>query len=567
VNDHQHQHADSRVPPRRSAFASGRWGRGRAARWLLCGVLSAGLGFGDAADAAVAADTGTFGAADRGTTDVTLTATMSEHNARLVENFQGFSVESADFAHGFLTEKRMAERLKTLGPGVLRLGGYSMDLVWPAFGEWSDAPAEAIGGTVDRSDLNDLKELLDASGWKVTLGAPLKGVIDPAKIKNPTRDPSPRLSMDQVVAEVKAAYEILGDDLLGVELGNEYDNVTTLTAAEMWETAKQYQAAIHKAVPHARVKIAGPSANTAKTSTRLDEFVAAVQADTATNPRHVLSELASHWYPWSRCGSSPVTVDQLMSPATHLNTRSKLQGMREISEKLHDAIPSTLNESNSASCSGMPGVSNSYATSLWSLDYLLQAAQGGVSRLQFHTNTAAVCGDFKPRESSEYPISYRYYGAFCAADQQALDAGLLSASPLYYGLWAFRQVPAGQFVDLDLADSALAQLRAYAVKGKAGALTVVLINVQDPAKAESTNDAITLNLPSAYHGAHNVTLASSAPEGLASLDPSRITLGGATVNPAGLPTGSPRQAEVAVDHRTSAVTVAPGTAQIITYSN
>jgi hypothetical protein len=494
---------------------------------------------------------------------------MSAHNARLADDFQGFSVESADFAHGFLTEKRMAQRLRTLGPGVIRLGGYSMDLVWPAFGAWRGVPAppQAIGGTVDQSDLDSLKGLLEATGWKVTLGAPLKTVVDPSKIKNPAKDPSPDVSLDQVVAEVKAAYETLGDDLIGVELGNEYDNVTTLTAAEMWETAKQYQAAIHAAVPPAHVKIAGPSANTAKTNTRLDEFVAAVQADEATNPQRVLSELTSHWYPGSHCGSSTATVEGLMSPTTHLNTRDKLQGMQEISKRLHDTIPLTLNESNSASCSGMPGVSDSYATSLWSLDYLLQAAQGGVRRLNLHTNTAAVCGDFKPRDSSDYPISYRYYGAFCAADQQALDADLLSATPLYYGLWAFRQVPAGQFVDLDIADGDLAQLRAYAVKGKAGALTVVLINVQDSARAESTNDRITLNLPSAYHAADAVTLASSAPEGLASLDASRITLGGSTVNPAGLPTGSPQPAEVPVNLRTATVAVAPGTAQIITFSN
>ena len=57
----------------------------------------------------------------------------------------------------------------------------------------------------------------------------------------------------------------------------------------------------------------------------------------------------------------------------------------------------------------------------------MQTAQSGVARLQFHTNTAAICGDFKPRDSPDYPISYRYYGAFCAADQAALDTDRLSA--------------------------------------------------------------------------------------------------------------------------------------------
>ncbi|MBQ0895722.1 hypothetical protein KBX37_21925 [Micromonospora sp. U56] len=495
---------------------------------------------------------------------------MDGRNAVLSGNFQGFSVESADFAHGFLTKERMAERLRTLGPnGVIRLGGYSMDLVWPAFGEWTDVPAppEAIGGTVDQSDLDRLKELLDATGWKVTLGAPLKTVIDPSKIKNPTRDPSPDVNLDQVVAEVTAAYETLGEDLLGVELGNEYDNVTTLTEAEMWETAKEYRAAIDQALPTAHLKVVAPSANTAKTNTRLDGFVTAALADKSTNPQQVLSEVASHWYPWSHCGSSQMTIDQLMSPLTHTNTRNKLAGIMAAGDRLHGTIPMTINESNSASCSGMPAASNSYATSLWSLDYLLQAAQSGVSRLQFHTNTAAICGDFKPRDSADYPISYRYYGAFCAADQLALDKNELSATPLYYGIWAFRQVPQGRFVALDLDDTYLDRIRAYAVMGADGALTVVLINVQDPAKADSTHDAVTVQLPEAFRRGSVRTLQTTAPEGLASLDADRISLGGQQVNPSGQVVGTAQATSVPVDHRSATVAVEPGTAQIITFSH
>ncbi|MER7443482.1 glycosyl hydrolase family 79 C-terminal domain-containing protein [Micromonospora avicenniae] len=534
----------------------------RLRRFLIVGALAAGLVSHPGAVAIA-------GEAAPAATDLTLTVTVNGGNARLTDDFQGFSVESADFAHGFLTRERMAERLRTLGPGVLRLGGYSMDLVWPAFGQWADAPAppEAIGGTVDQSDLDHLKQLLDSSGWKVTLGAPLKKIIDPSKIKNPAQDPSPAVTLDQVVAEVKAAYDTLGDDLLAVELGNEYDNVTTLTGAEMWATAKRYQDAISAAVPQARLRIAGPSPSGAKSSTREDDFVTAALADGSVNPQQVLAELSSHWYPWSHCSGRTMTIPQLMSAETHLNTRAKLAGMRAVSARLHDTVPTTINESNSASCSGMPWVSNSYATSLWSLDYLLQTAESGVDRLQFHTNTAAICGDFKARESADYPISYRYYGAFCAADQAALDSNELSANPLYYGIWAFRQVPTGQFVDLDLADAALDRIRAHAVLGRDGALTVVLINVQDPAVAGSTADTVELNLPVAYRQAGAVTLRSNAPDGLASLDASRITLGGQQISPAGTATGAPESTVVLVDHRSATVSVAPGTAQLVTFSN
>ena len=261
-----------------------------------------------------------------------------------------------------------------------------------------------------------------------------------------------------------------------------------------------------------------------------------------------------------------MSIAQLMSPTTVTNTRAKLADMIAIGDRLHPGLPSVINESNSASCSGQPDVSNSYATSLWSLDYLLQTAQSGVSRLQFHTNTAAVCGDFKPRESAEYPVSYRYYGAFCAADQAAMDAGKLSATPLYYGLWAFRQMPTGTFVDLDLADSDLSKLRAYAVEGPPGELTVALVNVQDPASTDSTADEVTIKLPGRSATGMQSPCRAPHPAGSRSTDASAVSLGGRTVSPEGRASGAPRSTPVHVDKTSSTVTVQPGTAQIVTYS-
>ncbi|MFJ7628432.1 hypothetical protein ACIQZN_18260 [Streptomyces sp. NPDC097595] len=544
--------------------ARGTTGR-RLTRTALAAVLVAGAGL--PAGHAFAQDGGSAPA----TTPFALNATAHGPGAgaRLTGDHQGFSVESADFAHGYLTKERMADRLRTLGDdGVIRLGGYSMDLVWPAFGKWSGsaAPKEAIGGTVDQSDLDALKKLVRASGWKVTLGVPLKAVIDQSLLKDPSKDPAPQVTLDQVVAEVKAAHETLGDDLLSVEIGNEFDNVTTMTGGDMWETVKRYEAAIHTALPHAGIKVLGPSANTAATNTRLDEFTAAAAADTTVKPEKILSELSSHLYPGSHCGSSSMPLAQVLAPETYTKTQAKLDGIKAIGARFGDRIPMTLNESNSASCSGQPGVSNAYATALWSLDYLMQTARSGVNRVEFHTNTGGICGDFKPRDSADYPISYRYYGAFCAKDQAELDAGGLSANPLYYGLWAFRQVPEGRFVDLGLTDADLGGLRAYGVQGRDGKLTLVLINVQDPAAAGSTADEVTVALPSSYRTGRATTLRTSAPDGLASVDASAVRLGDRTVSPAGKPSGHLRTASVEVGHRSTTVEVAPGTARIVTLS-
>ncbi|MCX5316065.1 glycosyl hydrolase family 79 C-terminal domain-containing protein [Streptomyces sp. NBC_00154] len=505
----------------------------------------------------------------RSATPFALDASGSASQTRLKVGMQGFSVESADFAHGYLTKDLLAERLKTLGDhGVLRLGGYSMDLVWPAFGTFKDnpAPAQAIGGTADQADLDGLKKLLDATGWKVTLGVPLKSLIDPAKLKNPAKDPAPQVTMDQVVAEVKAAHATLGDDLLSVEVGNEYDNVTTLTPAEMWSTVKHYQDEIDTALPDTHLKMTGPSANTAVTNSTINGFTDAALADGPDAPRRTLAELASHLYAGSHCGTSTATMPQLMSAGTYLTARTKLQGIKAVGDRLHHTVPMTLNESNSASCSGQPGVSDAYGSSLWSLDYLLETAQNGVSRLLFHTNTAAVCGDFKPRDSADYPISYRYYGAFCAADQSALDTHQLSASALYYGLWTFRQLPQGRFVDLALPDEDLGKLRAYAIRGDDSSLSVVLINVQDPTATDATDDTVTLKLPKGFRSGRQTTLASSAPGGLTSLEAGAITLGGSSVTPAGTPDHTPYSEPVHVGANISAITVAPGTAQIVRFS-
>jgi hypothetical protein len=527
----------------------------------LAAVASIGL----AAGAALAAPAAAEDAAPAA--PVTLAAAVDGTNATLPGDLQGFSVESADFAHGYLTSALMSRRLDTLGPrGVIRIGGYSMDLVWPAFGRWADqpAPAEAIGGTVDQSDLDKLKALVDDSGWKVSLGLPLKKVIDPAKIKDPTKDPSPAVTLDQVVEEVEAAYATLGDDLVGVEVGNEYDNVTTLTAAEMWTEMKRYQAAIDAALPQAHLKVIGPSANTATTNTRLDDFVTAIQQDHTTNPSRMLGEMSSHLYPGSHCGSSNTSIASLLSVSKYQQDQSKLDGIMDIGARLHDRIPMTINESNSASCSGQPGVSNAYAMSLWSLDYLMQTGRAGISRLQFHTNTAAICGDFKPRTSPDYPISYRYYGAFCAADQTELDRGGLSATPLYYGLWAFHQVPVGRYLDLAVPEEDLGAMRAYAVQGRGGRVTLVLVNLQDPATAASTAEDITVQLPGDFASGTAITLGSSDPAGLSSLDASAITLGDQHVDASGAVTGTRTSEPVQVDGSSTTVHVAPGTARIVT---
>ena len=99
-------------------------------------------------------------------------------------------------------------------------------------------------------------------------------------------------------------------------------------------------------------------------------------------------------------------------------------------------------------------------------------------------------------------------------------------------------------------------MRAYAVKHANGTMTVVLDNVQDPASNGPAK--IQLNLGASFSSGSRVNLTASALTAKTG-----ITLGGKAVQPDGtLP--APASAPVSVNGRTLTVSVAAGSAALIT---
>lgn len=56
----------------------------------------------------------------------------------------------------------------------------------------------------------------------------------------------------------------------------------------------------------------------------------------------------------------------------------------DISVTHQKGLDYVLGETNSYSCHGIPGVSNTAGAALWALDYALYASQLGISRVFFH---------------------------------------------------------------------------------------------------------------------------------------------------------------------------------------
>jgi uncharacterized protein (TIGR03437 family) len=80
-----------------------------------------------------------------------------------------------------------------------------------------------------------------------------------------------------------------------------------------------------------------------------------------------------------------------------------------------------LTETNSVACSGMPGVSDAFASAIWGLDWILYSAQLGLRRINFHTGTTGGGNS--------------YYNAI--ASNASSGTFTNEARPLYYALHMF----------------------------------------------------------------------------------------------------------------------------------
>ncbi|MEO8969949.1 MAG: glycosyl hydrolase family 79 C-terminal domain-containing protein, partial [Solirubrobacteraceae bacterium] len=123
-------------------------------------------------------------------------------------------------------------------------------------------------------------------------------------------------------------------------------------------------------------------------------------------------------------------------------------------------LPFRLTEINTASCQGQPGVSDTFASALWSLNTMFNLARRGVDGVNFHMLPGSHYELFSPSQTP-------------SGGWQAV------VHPVYYGLDLFAQAfPVGARLVTVTAPSGPTKL--WATQAGDGTLRVTLIN-QDPA--------------------------------------------------------------------------------------
>jgi hypothetical protein len=172
-----------------------------------------------------------------------------------------------------------------------------------------------------------------------------------------------------------------------------------------------------------------------------------------------VSTVTFHRYPLNRCFASPgsrmqATLHNLLSPWA---SRDFLTPVRPSVALAHtDGARFRLDEFNSVSCSGKVGLSDTFASALWSVDALFGAARNGVDGVNVHTFPGAAYAPFD---------LHRAGGAWSAV-----------VHPEYYGLLMFaRAAPAGARL-LNVGGRTPAGAHIWATRTPTGLTHVVVIN-------------------------------------------------------------------------------------------
>ncbi len=126
--------------------------------------------------------------------------------------------------------------------------------------------------------------------------------------------------------------------------------------------------------------------------------------------------LTGHHYPLG-CEKIPApTITQLLSPKIRRAEGVSLD--RYMSVARASETPFRLDETNTVSCGGVAGISNTFASALWAVSYLTQTMGTGAAGINLQGNPAN-CGGYTP---------------VCAPTPEALATGALGAQPEWYAL-------------------------------------------------------------------------------------------------------------------------------------
>ena len=347
--------------------------------------------------------------------------------------------------------------IRNLTPGarpLIRLGGDSTDWVWWPVPHTKTPPG--IRYTLTPRWIQITKAFVKATHARLILGIDLEA--------NNLR-----------LASVEAHTLVSGlgaSSIRALEIGNEpelygtFGWYTTKRGHQVPGRPRNYSLAdfesqfssYAKSMP--RVPLAGPSTGSPTWISQLGQFL-------GTQPKVGIATV--HAYPLKHCSpTSHVTIGQLLANSSSEGLAAQVAPV--VATAHRHRVPLRIDELGSVTCGGEPGVSDTYATALWSLDTLFALARAGVDGVNIHT----------PNHSTNQMFTVaRVHGMW-----------EVFVHPNYYGLLMFAQAtPPGSRL-VKISGPSGGGLSTWATLGTDGTTRVVVIN-----KSTSRARAITIRAP------------------------------------------------------------------------
>jgi hypothetical protein len=357
---------------------------------------------------------------------------------RVPGGFLGLSFElsSLPVIASYAGSRDFVGMLRSLGPGLLRFGGVTADTraAWvdsvTRFPPWASV---AIGAR----DLRSLRRLASEVRWHILLTVGLVHYDPPVAAR-----------------EASAAKKALGRWLVGIEIGNEPDAYARHGFRTRPWTFTRYEAevgAYRRAIAKvaAGIPLVGPDLSGSRAFANWGRRAAI---------REKPALLTAHHYPL-RCHELPLppTIARLLAPPVRRREEHLLRAYAAVSRA--DKIRLRMDEANTVSCGGVAGISNTFASALWAVDFIARAMAAGVAGINLQGNPANCLG----------------YTPVCAPTPRQLAEGAVIAQPEWYALLLTRALLGDRPVHTTVAPSR-PNVDVIALRPGGGGLHVVIVD-------------------------------------------------------------------------------------------
>lgn len=399
-------------------------------------------------------------------------------------DFTGFSFEKTHIMNGSLTaaNANMIALFKLLGSPMTRIGANDVErCTWAGAGL---APSQPNGQPfvikVTTGGVDQFCDFLAAAGSKAIYGVNFQ-------LGNATAS----------AAEVAYVLGRCPSSIVGIEIGNEPDKFGT------WQDQQtDYEKFADAILAMPGALLVGPGC----TSKAAALFTAPFADSVATKYPGKVAVLAQHSYV-AAANSTGCSVTNLQITTTQLTDIFDI--VQAAARK--NSIPHwRMGENNTCSGHGQQGVSDTFVSSLWAIDYMFEVAKRGGTGINFHTSENGMDGTV--------PFYY---------EPIKEDKGMVvQVQPEYYGMLLFAQAGTGPMVSTTVNTTAK-NFTAWSINADAGFVSVVLNNRNALAPV-----AATIDLGSAVASASAIYL-EATPAGNLTAIAGSVTLAGAKVSVAG----------------------------------